>query len=105
MTIKTFDGAALAMARYSNYPEGSLSPRTVLATLPMSGDPEAIASRVNAAVTQAIYQRAEQHIKVASTAQKRFGMFPIVDRELEATLIAQLSADVVKAATAAIGQT
>lgn len=64
--MKTFDGAKLVQQRlekiYSKYPEGSISKRDVLMTIPMDYD-EAKIQQVNAAITAAIYKQAEEHLK------------------------------------------
>lgn len=61
--IKTYDGVALVgeyMKRSRGcYPEGSLTARTVVATIPLGTDPEATFQRVNAAITSSLIRSAE----------------------------------------------
>jgi hypothetical protein len=78
MTIKTYDGADLIKHRleqtYSKYPSGSLSPREVLLTLPTDGDDNALAFKINVAITTAIFKSAEAFLKANPPTQKKSGL-------------------------------
>jgi len=76
-SIKTYDGAALALRNYQNYPEGSLSPREVLLTIPKTSDMEQLATNLNSTITQAIYQHASDYVK--SLPPKKTGFSAITD--------------------------
>lgn len=67
MTIKTYDGVDLVKKfhdqQYGKYPEGSLSPREVMKTIPAAGDLEKLAFKTNSVITKAIYKKAEEFAK------------------------------------------
>ena len=67
MTIKTFDAIELVRKQlfqtYSRYPEGSLSPRDVIATLPINGDLDKLAFDTNSKITLALYKKADEFMK------------------------------------------
>jgi hypothetical protein len=65
--IKTFDGAKLALqhwaARIENYPEGSLSKREIIATVPLDKPDEALFAKLNAKVTAKLVSMAHDAVK------------------------------------------
>jgi hypothetical protein len=83
MTIKTYDGVALALRNYKNYPEGSLSPREVLLTIPNTGDMEQLATKLNSTITQAIYQHAEDYVKSMPPKKTGFKFSAVADLKVQ----------------------
>jgi hypothetical protein len=68
--VKTYDGAKIALQsladRIRNYPDGSLSPREVITTLPSTGnqvEDDAMFARIDAAITHSILTRAENYMR------------------------------------------
>jgi GH25 family lysozyme M1 (1,4-beta-N-acetylmuramidase) len=67
--MKTYDGAKLVQQRldqvYSKFPEGSLSAREILATIPVSDwkKKDDLAYQINSKITQAIFKKAEEFVK------------------------------------------
>lgn len=82
--MKTLDGAALIKKRleklHSQYPEGSLSPREIIMTIPMDYD-EAKIQQVNSEITRAIYQQAEEFVKNNPPTIKKPG-FSVIPKDL-----------------------
>lgn len=84
--MKTFNGADLIKKRIeqimSKYPEGSLSPREIITTIPMDYDEPKI-QQVNSEITRAIFQNAEEFMK--NNPPKKSGHWSIVPKDLSYT--------------------
>ena len=82
--MKTYDGVELIKNVYSKYPEGSLSPREVLLTLPTSNDAEQFATKLNSAITYAIYKSAENYLKsLPSKEPQNFKFTAVADLKVK----------------------
>ena len=83
MTIKTFDAIELVKKQlaqtYSRYPEGSLSPRDVIATIPIKGDIDKLAFDTNSKITHALYKKAEDFMKSELQKKKPSGFTAVSD--------------------------
>lgn len=87
MTIKTYDGAKLIQARLENtlskYPSGSLSSREVLITIPSDTIDNELASKINSAITYAIYKSAENFLKNQPQTKISNKMTPLSDIKIK----------------------
>ena len=74
--MKTFDGISLIQKHLrtsvGSYPEGSLSPRTVMLELPIQGDQEEFFNKVNQTITTALGKHAVDFMKNYKPAAKGF---------------------------------
>jgi hypothetical protein len=67
--MKTFDGIELVKKHLAQalgrYPEGSLTPREVMITLPILGDPREMIERVNFMISSAVIRKVNDHLKTS----------------------------------------
>jgi len=82
MPIKTYDGAELAMRALRRYPEGSVSPREVLLTIPVNGDVNQF-DKLNATITHAIFKKAEDYIKHLPPKEKGLKFSAVADLKVK----------------------
>lgn len=91
--MKTYDGAKLVLDRLAktiaSYPEGSVTARTIVATIPVGKDPEKTFNAINAAITANLNNTAEKILADNSKLRK----VKLSDEEIES-----LTSDIVMSA-------
>jgi hypothetical protein len=81
--MKTFDGIELVKKHLAQaldrYPEGSLTPREVMITLPILGDPREMIERVNFMISRAVIRKVNDHLKTSQEKKKPLGFSKVSD--------------------------
>lgn len=109
MNTKSIDVNSLIQQKLAKYPEGSLSAREVLTTIPHGT--EEMAQRLDTAITKAIYQKAAEFAAQHASVTKPRGMgfkpvaamdFSVNPAEKHKEEMTKLSAEVMSAVQQAV---